>query len=82
MNNRDGYVSQRVLQGMSLPVPSAYHLDYVLHDICKNLGISWSPDPPPRDFVFVLIACYFDALSSFLALILFQNFWTWELHHM
>jgi hypothetical protein len=64
MNNRDGYVSQRVLQAMSLPVPSAYHLDYVLRDICKSYGISWSPDPPPRDFAFVLIACFFDALSS------------------
>jgi vacuolar protein sorting-associated protein IST1 len=57
MNNRDGHVPRRVLQAMSLPVPSAYHLDYVLRDICKDYGISWSPDPPPRDFVFVLNPC-------------------------
>src|SRR5580765_2140576 len=63
MNNRDGYVSQRVLHSMSLPVPSAYHLDYVLRDISKDYGISWSPDPPPRDFMSVLDPLYFDMLS-------------------
>ena len=67
MNNRDGYVSKRVLQAMSLPVPSAYHLDCVLRDICKNYGISWSPDPPPRDFMFVLNIYYFNPVSFFLA---------------
>lgn len=66
MNNRDGYVPKRVLQAMSLPVPSGYHLDYVLRDICKNYGISWSPDPPPRDFMLVPSICYSHAVLFFL----------------
>ena len=53
MEKRNSYVSQRVLKAMSLPIPSAYHLDHTLREITENHGILWFPDPPPRDFMFV-----------------------------
>lgn len=53
MGNREGYVSQRVLKALSKPVPSAFQLDYFLKELTVEHGVTWDPDPPPREFMWV-----------------------------
>ncbi|KAF9532289.1 regulator of Vps4 activity in the MVB pathway-domain-containing protein [Crepidotus variabilis] len=51
IGNREGYVSQRVLKALSKPVPTAFQLDYFLKELTNEHGMTWNPNPPPREFI-------------------------------
>ncbi|KAK7467040.1 hypothetical protein VKT23_004102 [Stygiomarasmius scandens] len=48
-NNRDGYVSPRVLKALSVTTPTAAQLDAYLSQIAKAYGVTWVPEPRRQD---------------------------------
>ncbi|OCH95037.1 hypothetical protein OBBRIDRAFT_25471 [Obba rivulosa] len=51
IENRDGYVSSRVVRAIYIPPPSAARLDQYMYNIAKNYNIDWVPDLPPQEKV-------------------------------
>ncbi|KZT26280.1 hypothetical protein NEOLEDRAFT_1132315 [Neolentinus lepideus HHB14362 ss-1] len=58
MNNRDNYVSSKVVRALNMPLPSIASLDEFLSAIAKSAGVKWTPDLSPEQRV--------DALSELL----------------
>ncbi|KAG7452620.1 uncharacterized protein BT62DRAFT_925178 [Guyanagaster necrorhizus] len=50
-NNRDNYVSPRVLKSLSSPPPTSANLDMYLTTIAKMFGVAWTPEPLRQDIL-------------------------------
>lgn len=48
-DNKDSYVSPRVLRATSKPTPSAAQLDAYLERIARSYGVSWTAGPQRQD---------------------------------
>ncbi|TFK91224.1 hypothetical protein K466DRAFT_660212 [Polyporus arcularius HHB13444] len=51
LENRDGYVSSRVLRAVAAPPPTAARLDHYLYGIARTHNIDWLPDLSPEQKV-------------------------------
>ncbi|TRM61879.1 regulator of Vps4 activity in the MVB pathway-domain-containing protein [Schizophyllum amplum] len=45
IGNRDGYVSDKVINALSAPPPSAANLDAYLVHVARTYGVDWTPAP-------------------------------------
>ncbi|EIW60055.1 uncharacterized protein TRAVEDRAFT_27771 [Trametes versicolor FP-101664 SS1] len=58
VENRDNYVSHKVLRAVAAPPPSATELDMYLYNVARSYNVHWLPDLSPQQKV--------NALSSIL----------------
>ncbi|OBZ75974.1 hypothetical protein A0H81_04150 [Grifola frondosa] len=54
VNNKDDYVSTRVVRALSSPPPTALRLDQFLYSITQAHGVQWMPDLSPQQKVNML----------------------------